>query len=122
MKLRKHAEKQPTSAETNAKDQPISKEKNEPISCCDKQTDQHCEREENAEDKTKTTPRREDSDEEPISWSDLEKSTVYALLAFFCIALVIGFTLIVMLYRERLGVSTEFEKYFMDFIAETWFI
>ena len=122
MKLRKHAGKQQTSAETNAKDQPTPKEKNEPISFHDKQTDQHCEHEENAENKSKTTLHCEDPDEEPISWSDLEKSTVYALLTIFCIALVIGFTLIVMLYRERFGVSTEFEKYFMDFISEHWFI
>ena len=110
MKLRKHAGKQP-----------ISVEKNESTLSRDKQTDQYCEHEENAENKSKATPHRKDPDE-PISWSDLEKSTVYALLAIFCIALVIGFTMIVMLYRERIGVSTEFEKYFMDFIAETWFI
>ena len=156
MKLRKHAEKQPTSAETNAKDQPTpeeknepisfyekrmeyrqrekndptafyvkqtkrypEREKNEPISFCEKRMELYREREEDAESEAKTELYYQDSEKKSVFWSILDKAAAYALFAFFCISLLLSLILNIMLYREQLGVSTEFEQRFMDFIPET---
>ena len=47
---------------------------------------------------------KKDTQEDPVSWSDLDKATAYAILAIFCIGVIIGLTLILLLYRDRFGI------------------
>ena len=101
------------------------RKRNVPISFYNKRMELYLKREENAENKAKSTLYLQDVEEESVSWCDLNKASIldkaaaYALFAFFCISVLLGLTLNIMLYRERLGVSTEFEQRFINSIPET---
>ena len=101
------------------------RKRNVPTPFYNKRMELYLKREENAENKAKTTLYLQDVEEESVSWcglnkaSILDKAAAYALFAFFCISVLLGLTLNIMLYRERLGVSTEFEQRFINSIPET---
>lgn len=78
----------------------------------------HAESEQTLKAESKQTPKK-DTQEDPVSWSDLDKAAVYTLLTIFCFGVVVMLIMVILLYRDRFGVSTEFEQRLLDFIAQT---